>query len=264
LSARLAIRLCRPFLTVPADPTQRHPLYRRFDRAASKMISLYRMPAAAILRAMCSTPSFDVEFRERLRELVEWRRDIRRFRSTPLPPGLLARLIDLACLAPSVGLSQPWRFVIVADRGRRTAIRGNFERSNAAALAAQTPSKARDYARLKLAGLDDAPVHLAVFADPATSQGHGLGRRTMPEMIEYSVVAAVHTLWLLARAEGVGMGWVSILDPHDVAETLDVPRAWKLVGYFCIGYPETDERIPALEQAKWEHRRPSGEFVTER
>ena len=84
--------------------------------------------------------------------------------------------------------------------------------------------RAAGYARLKLAGLDEAPGHLAVFADPATTRGHGLGRHAMPEMIEYSAVTAVHTIWLAARSEGIGMGWVSILDPAAVAAILDVPR----------------------------------------
>ena len=166
---------------------------------------------------MAPAPAFDEGFRERLRALLRWRRDVRRFRRDPLPSDAVERLIEIACLAPSVGLSQPWRFVLVDEPGRRAAIRADFAAANAAALAAQAPERAARYARLKLAGLDEAPCHLAVFADPDTEQGHGLGRRTMPEMIEYSAVAAVHTLWLAARAEGIGMGWVSILDPRAVA-----------------------------------------------
>ena len=200
-------------------------------------------------------PSFDGTFRARLRELLIWRRDVRRFRREPLPAGALEALIELACLAPSVGLSQPWRFVIVDDEARRTAVRGNFESCNATALAAQNRERAGLYARLKLAGLADAPCHLAVFADRATAQGHGLGRHTMPEMIEYSAVTAVHTIWLAARAQGIGMGWVSILDPGAVAAILEVPSQWKFIGYFCLGYPQTDDTVPELEQSGWEHRR---------
>ena len=139
---------------------------------------------------MAAPPAFDAAFRDRLHELLAWRRDVRRFRRDPLPEGTVERLLALACRAPSVGLSQPWRFVLVAAPARRAAIRDEFQRCNAAALAVQAPARARDYARLKLAGLDDAPCHLAIFADRATAQGHGLGRRTMPEMIEYSAVAA--------------------------------------------------------------------------
>jgi 5,6-dimethylbenzimidazole synthase len=199
--------------------------------------------------------SFDPAFRARLRELLLWRRDVRRFRGDPLPAGALEALIELACLAPSVGLSQPWRFVIVDDAARRAAIRSNFATCNAAALAAQSGDRATLYAQLKLAGLDEAPCHLAVFADRATAQGHGLGRHTMPEMIEYSAVTAVHTIWLAARAQGIGMGWVSILDPKAVASELDVPAEWKFIGYFCLGYPQTDDTTPELQQSGWERRR---------
>ena len=93
-----------------------------------------------------------------------------------------------------------------------------------------------------------------MFADGSTPQGHGLGRHTMPEMIEYSAVAAVHTIWLAARAHGIGMGWVSILDPKAIAQLLGVPAEWKFIGYFCLGYPERDDTVPELEQAGWEKR----------
>jgi 5,6-dimethylbenzimidazole synthase len=199
--------------------------------------------------------SFDPAFRARLRELLIWRRDVRRFRRDPLPNGTVESLIELACLAPSVGLSQPWRFVIVEDGAIRAAIRQNFATCNAQALAAQSGDRAGLYAQLKLAGLDEAPCHLAVFADRATAQGHGLGRHTMPEMIDYSAVTAVHTIWLAARAQGIGMGWISILDAKAVAALLDVPAEWKFIGYFCLGYPQADDTIPELEQSGWERRR---------
>jgi 5,6-dimethylbenzimidazole synthase len=199
--------------------------------------------------------SFDPAFRARLRELLIWRRDVRRFRRDPLPSGTLESLIELACLAPSVGLSQPWRFVIVDDDVSRAAIRQNFATCNAQALAAQSGDRAGLYAQLKVAGLDEAPCHLAVFADRTTNQGHGLGRHTMPEMIDYSAVTAVHTIWLAARAQGIGMGWVSILDAKAVATLLDVPADWKFIGYFCLGYPQADDTTPELEQSGWERRR---------
>ncbi len=210
------------------------------------------------------TIGFDHTFRGRLRDLLIWRRDVRRFRRDPLPGGTLDALIELACLAPSVGLSQPWRFIIVEDEARRAAVRRNFEICNAAALAAQDQERAGLYARLKLSGLLEAPCHLAVFADRATAQGHGLGRHTMPEMIEYSAVIAVHTIWLAARAQGIGMGWVSILDPPVVAAALDVPPEWKFIGYFCLGYPQTDDTIPELEQSGWERRRLPASVVIRR
>jgi 5,6-dimethylbenzimidazole synthase len=207
---------------------------------------------------------FDEAFRDELRELIRWRRDVRRFRRDPLPPGTVERLIELASLAPSVGLSQPWRFVLVEDAARRAAVRANFERSNADALAAYAGERAQRYACLKLAGLDEAPVQLAVFADRGTAQGHGLGRRTMPEMAEYSAVMAIHTLWLVARAEGLGLGWVSILDRADVIRALDVPPEWIFLGYFCLGYPQIETLTPELEREGWEQRRPWQDFLLRR
>jgi len=207
---------------------------------------------------------FDHAFRARLRDLLVWRRDVRRFRREPLPSGALDALIELACLAPSVGLSQPWRFVIVEDGAMRAAIRENFAVCNAQALAAQSAERSSLYARLKLAGLHEAPAHFAVFADHATAQGHGLGRHTMPEMIDYSAVTAVHTIWLAARAQGIGMGWVSILDPKAVAVILNVAPEWKFIGYFCLGYPQADDITPELEQAGWEQRRPPSSIIIRR
>jgi len=215
--------------------------------------------------AAATTPiAFDDVFRARLRDLLVWRRDVRRFRRDPLPCGTMEALVELASLAPSVGLSQPWRFVTVENEAVRTAVRQNFATCNAAALAAQCSERAALYARLKLAGLEEAPCHLAVFADRATTQGHGLGRHTMPEMIEYSAVTAVHTIWLAARAQGIGMGWVSILDPQALAVTLNVPAEWKFIGYFCLGYPQLDDTVPELEQMGWEERRPPSSVLIRR
>ena len=209
-------------------------------------------------------PRFDDAFRAAFGTLVAWRRDVRRFRPDPLPEGIVERLVGLASLAPSVGLSQPWRFVTVDDPGRRTRVRDSFETCNAAALRAEPSDRAASYARLKLAGLDEAPCQFAVFADTATRQGHGLGRRTMPEAAEYSAVLAVHTVWLAARAENIGLGWVSIIDPAAVAAALDVPAGWSLVGYFCLGYPAAGDDLPALERAGWDRRRDPDTFLLRR
>jgi 5,6-dimethylbenzimidazole synthase len=201
-------------------------------------------------------PEFGPEFRATLHDLLKWRRDVRRFKHTPLPPGTIDRLIAIACLSPSVGLSEPWRFVIVDDKERRGAIRACFEDCNRDALRMQVPDRAALYARLKLAGLDDAPCQIAVFADRSTAQGSGLGRLTMPEALDYSVAIAVHTLWLAARAEGIGLGWVSILDPKRLAAILDVPEHWGFIGYLCLGYPVAEDDRPALEREGWERRHP--------
>ncbi len=200
-------------------------------------------------------PIFGPAFQAELDALFRWRRDVRRFRRDTLPDGLLDRLLETANAAPSVGLSQPWRFVTVDDPARRAAVRADFEACNAAALATQDGTRAANYARLKLAGLEQAPCHVAVFVEPDPAQGHGLGRRTMPEAVAYSAVIAVHTLWLAARAHGIGLGWVSILDPSRIRGILDVPETWQLVAYLCIGYAETDAVIPELEREGWENRR---------
>ena len=200
------------------------------------------------------SPDFDGAFREQLATLFAWRRDVRRFRSEPLPQGTLARLIATACLAPSVGLSQPWRFVLVDDPARRAAVVAEFSACNAQARADYAGDLAKRYAALKLEGLREAPHHLAVFCDRAATRGHGLGRRTMPEMPEYSVVAAICTMWLSARAEGIGLGWVSILDPARMTALLDVPREWRFIGYLCLGYPRREDDVPELERAGWERR----------
>ena len=227
------------------------------------------MPNVRILEkldssAIASAPVFDDAFRAQLRDLFRWRRDVRHFRREPVQAELLEELLDIATLAPSVGLSEPWRFVTVDDPARRKAVRASFELCNALALAGQDADRAVLYARLKLAGFDEAPCHLAVFAEADPQQGHGLGRGTMPETTAYSTVMAVHTLWLAARAAGLGLGWVSILDPIVVASVLDVPSGWTLIGYFCMGFPELDNDVPELERAGWEHRRPARTFLVRR
>lgn len=199
-------------------------------------------------------PAFDDTFRAQLHELFVWRRDVRRFRSEPLPDGVIEALIEEACLGPSVGLSQPWRFVIVDEPARRAAVSASFRRSNLEALQAYDGERRAHYARLKLAGLEEAPSHLAVFVDEATEVGHGLGRRTMPEMLRYSAVTAVGQMWLAARARGIGMGWVSIIEPTAIAQALDVSPDWALIGYFCLGFPAELCAEPELAREGWERR----------
>ncbi|MBK8175425.1 MAG: 5,6-dimethylbenzimidazole synthase [Rhodospirillales bacterium] len=199
-------------------------------------------------------PQFDAAFCRKLEELFRWRRDVRRFRTDAVDPGMIDKLIALAMLAPSVGNSQPWRFVKVDDTARRAQVRANFEACNRAALATYDGARASVYARLKLAGLDRAPVHLAVFVDGATDLGHGLGQRTMPETLTWSVVGAVHALWIAARAQGIGLGWVSIIDPGAVQAICEVPATWQLVAYLCLGWPEEEHLDPELHRAGWQRR----------
>ena len=209
-------------------------------------------------------PVFDRTFQKQFINLLLWRRDVRRFRTDPIPKADIDDLIKEACLAPSVGNSQPWRFVKVNDPDRRQAIRDSFERANQQALNDYHGERARLYASLKLQGMDQAPIQLAVFADEETEAGMGLGRKTMPEMLDYSAVAAVQLLWLAARVKGIGVGWVSILEPETVLKTLEVPPHWRLIAYLCIGYPEEDHVVPELVREGWQDRINPADLTLER
>lgn len=199
-------------------------------------------------------PQFGPDFEQKFIQLLAWRRDVRHFRTDPIPQELIEHVLDMTNLAPSVGNAQPWRFISVDTAANRAAIIANFERANAEALASYEGEKAQLYASLKLAGLKQAPRHLAVFCDEATEQGAGLGRATMPETLRYSAVLAVHTLWLAARVYGLGLGWVSILDPDAAKASLDVPAEWSFVAYLCLGFPEEVHAEPELERRGWQAR----------
>jgi 5,6-dimethylbenzimidazole synthase len=197
-------------------------------------------------------PRFDDAFRAQLFDLFRWRRDVRHFRSDAIDRATLERLLRAACLSPSVGYSQPWRFVSVESAERRNAVIASFERANAQALAGYDGDEAALYARLKLSGLREAPAHIAVFCDNATTTGRGLGRATMPQTLGFSAAMAIYTFWLAARAEGIGVGWVSILEPEVVTQVLSVPAGWELIAYLCVGYPVADSDTPELDRAGWE------------
>jgi 5,6-dimethylbenzimidazole synthase len=213
---------------------------------------------------MSRQPEFGQSFRKEFEELLRWRRDVRSFRSDRVGAGLLEHLIALACLAPSVGYSQPWRFVLVDSAQCRASIRANFEESNKEALKSYCGEKAQLYSSLKLAGLQDAPVHLAIFLTPNTTRGSGLGQATMHETLEYSAVLAVHTLWLAARTFGLGLGWISILDPLRTNRDLGLPDDWKLIAYLCIGYPKEDNPSPELLRRGWEGTVPLEQVLVRR
>lgn len=209
-------------------------------------------------------PVFSPAFRRELECLFQWRRDVRRFETTAPPERLVAQVIRAAGSAPSVGLSEPWRLVRVGSVAARKAVVANFEDANALALAAQPAERRALYARLKLAGLHEAPVQLAVFCDETGGQGGGLGVATMPEMRRYSVVCAVMQMWLAARARGLGMGWVSILDPRRLAHDLAVPGGWSSVAYLCLGYPVEEHTDPELARGGWQQRHAMPECVLHR
>ncbi|SFE78761.1 cob(II)yrinic acid a,c-diamide reductase [Sulfitobacter brevis] len=201
--------------------------------------------------------SFSEDFRAGLHDLLRWRRDVRHFRSDPVPEALLAQCLDTFNLAPSVGLSEPWRILRVRSDAARQAALENFRAANETALAGYDGDKAKLYAALKLSGMQDAPEQLAIFCDETTAKGHGLGAATMPEMRRYSVVSAITCLWLTARAHGLGIGWVSVLDPDRLARDLEAPHGWTLVAYLCLGWPSENTTTPELETKGWEVRAPS-------
>jgi len=190
--------------------------------------------------------------RAALHDVLQWRRDVRHFLPDPIDQGALDRLRAAMDMAPSVGNARPWRVMQVDKPDLRTQIIANFEAANKAAGTIYADERRAAYNALKLAGLRDAPVHLAVFTDLSPTEGHGLGRQTMPEMLAYSTVTAIHTLWLAARAENLGLGWVSILDPKAVCRTLNAPENWRLTAYLCLGQAAFDDDTPLLDKTNWQ------------
>lgn len=199
--------------------------------------------------------AFSDAFQNELDRLLKWRRDVRHFKTDPVDEALLTECLDAFLKAPSVGLSEPWRVVRVSSDTARRAAFENFKEANDQALQGYSGEKAKLYAGLKLSGMRESPVQLAIYCDEATDKGAGLGAGTMPEMRRYSVVGAINLFWLTARAKGLGVGWVSILDPVRLNRDLDVPEDWSLVAYLCVGFPQEASDTPELEQQGWEDRR---------
>ncbi len=189
---------------------------------------------------------------------------MRRFLTDPIPEDLLNEIFEVVQLTPSVGNSQPWRWVRIDSDARRRQIQDHFESTNKQASRAVSDDRRALYNSLKLAGLREAPIQLAVFCDNATKQGGGLGRQTMPETLEYSVACAIMAFWLAARAKGLGVGWVSILEAETVSTLLDVPAEWSLIAYLCVGYPQENHLDPELERHGWQTRTNAGRQIVVR
>lgn len=199
--------------------------------------------------------AFSDEERAAVYRAIAERRDVRHgFLPEPLPDDVLGRLLAAAHQAPSVGFMQPSRFLIVRDSSIRQAVHKAFLQANDTALAGYEGGRRAAYAELKLEGLLEAPQHLCVLCDTGSSRGHNLGRHTMPETALYSTVCAVQNLWLAARAEGVGVGWVSIFDLKALCALLSVPAHLSPVAYLCIGYVDSFAGQPDLERFGWETR----------
>jgi len=200
--------------------------------------------------------TFSEDFRAGLHDLMRWRRDVRHFITDPVDEALISECLDTFHLAPSVGLSEPWRIIRVASDTARQAALENFKAANAEALAGYSGEQAALYASLKLSGMQNAPEQMAIYCDESTEKGHGLGAGTMPEMRRYSVVGAITLMWLTARTHGLGLGWVSVLDPVRLNRDLEVPEGWSLVAYLCLGWPRENTLTPELETKNWEARAP--------
>lgn len=183
------------------------------------------------------------------------RRDVRAgYLAQPIDDTTLYRLLAAAHQAPSVGFMQPWRFIVVRSEAVRTAMHGIFQRANSDAAVRYEGERKQLYSRLKLEGLLEAPQHLCVVCDDETERGHDLGRNSMPETSIYSVVCAIQNLWVAARTEGIGVGWVSILDPPAIKNLLRIPPGTQLVAYLCLGYVREFSNVPDLERDGWEQR----------
>ncbi|CAM3093697.1 cob(II)yrinic acid a,c-diamide reductase [Paracoccus aminovorans] len=190
--------------------------------------------------------------RDTLDRILRWRRDMRHFRTDPVPEPLLEELHEAMELSPSVGNSRPWRVIRVESPDLRAEIRADFIRCNAEAAAGYQGAQRQAYDALKLAGLDRAPVWLAVFTKTDPAEGHGLGRATMPATLHQSTAMAIHTLWLAARVRGLGLGMVSILDPAHIGPLLRVPESWEFTALLCLGWPEFTDDTPLLHRAGWQ------------
>lgn len=183
------------------------------------------------------------------------RRDVRsQFRPDPIPRALLARVLAAAHHAPSVGFMQPWDFIVVEDVALRSAVKTMFLRENDRAATHYTGERAALYRSMKLEGILDSPLNLCVTCDRSRGGPHVLGRNTIIETDLFSVCLAVQNLWLAARVEGLGVGWVSILTPEELARLLELPEHVYPVAYLCLGYVREFLPMPELQQKGWRER----------
>jgi len=190
------------------------------------------------------------------------RRDVRsEFRSDPVPEGVLARVLYAAHHAPSVGFMQPWNFTLVTDPAVKQKVHGLYQHANQAAASEFEDERQQQYRQLKLAGILDAPLNICVTCDRDRAGPVVLGRQQMPEMDLFSTVCAVQNLWLAARAEGLGVGWVSIMDPNELKRVLSIPESIVPIAYLCMGYVDHFLATPELANKGWRQRLPLADLV---
>lgn len=210
---------------------------------------------------MMSGKQFTENERVLFESLLLHRRDVRgnRFLKTPIEQRELDTILNAAALSPSVGLSQPWDIVVIRNEQTKKSVADVFEVENTKAQGLFKNEKNAEYAKLKLEGILQAPVNMAVFYKPSSEPV--LGQTSMPDMGEYSVVCAIQNMWLMARALNIGMGWVSILDPDKINDILGVPSESKLIGYLCLGHVTEFLDTPELELLKWKSRKPMTQMI---
>lgn len=199
--------------------------------------------------------------RETLHQVISARRDIRRFRPDPIPDDVLGRVLSAAHAAPSVGHSQPWRFLTVTDPATRERASVLADRERLAQAAQLDPESARRLLDLQLEGLREAPIGVVVCCDRRTPAAGVLGRATFPDTDLWSCACAIQNLWLAARAEGVGLGWVTLFKPADLAALLGLPDGVVTLGWLCLGWPDERPPGPGLERAGWSRKLPVNEVV---
>lgn len=208
--------------------------------------------------------AFSHEERQAVYRAIETRRDVRdQFLPDPLPDELVARLLHAAHNAPSVGFMQPWNFLLVRSEETRRAVHGAFLKANAEAEAMFEADRQAQYRTLKLEGILKAPLSICVTCDPTRGGSVVLGRTHNPRMDVYSTVCAVQNLWLAARAEGVGVGWVSIFHDSDIRQILGIPPHVEIVAWLCVGFVDTLYAEPELAVKGWRQRLPLEELVFE-
>jgi nicotinate-nucleotide--dimethylbenzimidazole phosphoribosyltransferase len=214
--------------------------------------------------ATAPAPGYDDAEREAVLRVMRERRDIRNgFRSDPIPHEVLLRVLEAAHTAPSVGHSQPWDFVVIRSAETRRTMHELAQRQREAYAKSLPKGRAKQFKELKIEAILDTPVNIVVTADPTRGGRHTLGRHTQPQMAPYSSALAVENLWLAARAEGLGVGWVSFFDEREMVRTLGLPEHLEVVAYLCVGYVDEFPEEPELMQAGWSKRRPLSWVVHE-
>ncbi|MFF1298265.1 MULTISPECIES: nicotinate-nucleotide--dimethylbenzimidazole phosphoribosyltransferase [unclassified Streptomyces] len=211
-----------------------------------------------------AAPAYDDAEREAVLKVMRERRDIRNgFRSDPIPHEVLLRVLEAAHTAPSVGHSQPWDFVVIRSAETRRTMHELAMRQRDAYAKSLPKGRAKQFKELKIEAILDTPVNIVVTADPTRGGRHTLGRHTQPQMAPYSSALAVENLWLAARAEGLGVGWVSFFDEREMVRSLGLPEHLEVVAYLCVGYVDEFPDEPELLQAGWSKRRPLSWVVHE-